>query len=189
MKRSELWRHEIRFVADVAESCNCRDRELGCVVETRVIESALALHLEVGDEAVPVRHGTPARPGVQVDAGEAERRRYQGRGRLAVGPERLAVHEELRVELAGSPAAQHFAHGGRIDRRIDETEQVDEGLNAGGESDDRSDVEIPRSPPILAMPDARREGIVDSRVAERAGYADGLQASAVRVEESADTDD
>ena len=94
------------------------DRELRRVVQARVEERALAVHLQVRDERVPVRDRAPAGPGVQVDAGQAERRRDQRRRRLAVRTERLAVEEQLGVELARPPGVEHLAH-----RRLVDAEQ------------------------------------------------------------------
>jgi hypothetical protein len=56
------------------------DREARGVVEALIDEGALAVHLEHGDQRVPVGDGAPSGPSVEVDAGEAERRRDQ-RGR------------------------------------------------------------------------------------------------------------
>src|SRR5262249_16767174 len=50
----------------VAEMVLGRDRELRGVVETRIEERAVAVHLEVGDEPVPVRDRAPAFPGVEI---------------------------------------------------------------------------------------------------------------------------
>ena len=53
------------------------------VVQPRVEERALAVHLQHRDERVPVRDRAPAGPGVQVDPGQPERRRDQRRRRPA----------------------------------------------------------------------------------------------------------
>ena len=47
------------------------------IVETRIVERSLPVHLEVRDEGVPVRNRTPAGPRVQVDARETKRRRNE----------------------------------------------------------------------------------------------------------------
>src|SRR5262245_23689973 len=56
----ELRRHEIRLAAHVAETVRGRDRKLAGIVETRIVERAFALHLEHGDERIPMRYGAPA---------------------------------------------------------------------------------------------------------------------------------
>ena len=75
----------------------------------------------------------------------------------------LAVENQLRVELARSPAAQHAAHGRRRD-----AEQVDERLQVGRECDDRSDVQVTIRPSVQPVADAGRERIVHSGMTERA---------------------
>ena len=79
VERRKLRRDQVGRVADVAEAVLCGDRELRGIVEPRIVERALALHLEIGDERVPVRDRSPAGPGMQVDAGQVERRRNQRR--------------------------------------------------------------------------------------------------------------
>jgi hypothetical protein len=49
----ELRRDEVRVAADVPEPVRPRDREARRVVEARVEERALPVHLEVPDERVP----------------------------------------------------------------------------------------------------------------------------------------
>ena len=156
-----------------------RDRELAPRRSSRGSKKVpLPVHLEVGDERVPVRDRAPAGPGVEVDAGEAEGRRDQRRGRLAVGPERLAVEEQLGVELAGPPArAAPCVRCASIVGR--QTEQIDEGLQVGRERDDRADVQVAVRPAVEACADARGERVVDGRVAERALDADGRRRSPV----------
>ena len=84
---------------------------------------------------------TPARP----KAGGIE-----GRGRLAVRPERLAVEIELGVELAGPPCLHRLLHLGFRD-----LEQVDEGGQVGRRRDDRADVEVAVGPAVEAVTDPR----------------------------------
>ena len=87
------------------------DGELGAIVEARIVEHALAVHLVVGDVGVPIGDRAPTGLGVQVYAGEPEGGGQKGGGRLAVGPERLAIDIQLGVELARPPAREHLAHG------------------------------------------------------------------------------
>ena len=50
-----------------------------------------------------------------VDAGKTEGGGIEGRGRLAVRPESLAIQVQLSVELAGPPAGENLLHGCLID--------------------------------------------------------------------------
>jgi hypothetical protein len=109
---------------------------------------------------------------VRVDAREPERRRQQRRGRTSVGTECLTVEEELGIELPWAPTAEHSTHGGLIG-----FQQVGYGREIWGERDDGADVEVAIGPAIEPPADARRHGIVDSGVAQRALDADGLQPS------------
>src|SRR5262249_28388909 len=110
LERRKLRRDEIGVGPDMAEAGARRDRELRRVVEARVEEGALPVHLQVRDERVRVGDVAPApRPRVRVHAREAEGGWDQrGAGRPA-GRDRLAVEEQLGVELAGAPAGQHLA--------------------------------------------------------------------------------
>src|SRR5689334_1906959 len=99
----------------IAESVRSGDRELSGIVEPWIEEAALSVHLEVRDEGVPVAQGAPcAGPRVLIEAGETVRIRNQRStrnvraGEHAVRDllriERLAVEEQLGVELARPPA-------------------------------------------------------------------------------------
>src|SRR5437763_16382719 len=96
----------------MAELCARGDGELGGIVEARIEEGALSVHLCIGYVRVPIADRAPgAGPRMVVDARESIRGRIKrGRG-LAVGAERLAVDRELGVILARAPALQHLAHG------------------------------------------------------------------------------
>src|SRR6185503_16438341 len=61
-----LRRGAVRVVADIVKVVGRGDRELLRVPEAVVDEHALSLHLDVGDEAVPVGDRPPARVGVEV---------------------------------------------------------------------------------------------------------------------------
>ena len=116
MERRQLRRDQI---ARRCARCRSRSRaaigELCRVVEARIVERALPVHLEVGHERVPVRDGAPAGPRVQVDAGQTERGRNQRRGGLPVGSKRLAVEQQLGVEFSRAPSCEHRAHGRFVD--------------------------------------------------------------------------
>src|ERR1035437_3953701 len=88
-----------------------RDWKLGGIVEAGIEEGPTAMHLEVGDESVPVRDRTPRTgPGVKVDTGQSERRRDQhGRG-CSIGAESFAIEEKFGVEFARPPSIQYFAN-------------------------------------------------------------------------------
>src|SRR5205823_10089009 len=94
VKSSELRRDQVGVVTHVSEAGLRRDRELRRVVQPRIEEGSLAMHLEVRDEGVPVRHRAPSGPGVQVDTGQAEGGWDERRGVLAVGAQRLSVQED-----------------------------------------------------------------------------------------------
>src|SRR5689334_6568013 len=55
MKRRKFCRDQIRIAAHVAETRACSDRKLHRIVESRIAERSLPVHLEVRDERVPVR--------------------------------------------------------------------------------------------------------------------------------------
>ena len=118
-----------------------------------------------------------ARPRMLIDPRQAERRRDQRGGGLAVGTERLAIEGELGVELARPPACEHLAN-----RRLVDAQQVDVGLQGRGERHDGADVQIAVGPAVEPTADAGREGVVDVRMAERALDADGRD-PALRIEE------
>ncbi len=169
-------------VANVPEAGARCDRELHRVVEPRVEERAAAVHLEIGDEGVPVRDTAPARPGVQIDACQAERGRDERRGGAAVGLKGLAVERQLGVELPRAPAVEDRAHGGLVD-----AQEIDERLHAGSQRDDRADVQVAVRPAVEASTDARRQLVVDRGMAQRALDAD--RAELALVEETGDADD
>ena len=78
---------------DVAEAGPSRNRELRLVVQSRIVKDAGPMHLEVGDEGVPVGHAAPTGVGVHIDAREAKCRRDQRGCCFAVGPEGLAIEK------------------------------------------------------------------------------------------------
>src|SRR5207247_1668768 len=63
----------VRIDHDVTETVLCRDGKARCVVEPRVEEVTDAVHLQNGDERVPIRNGSPSGVRMEVDAGESER--------------------------------------------------------------------------------------------------------------------
>ena len=122
-----------------------------------------------------MRDRAPAGPGVQVDTGQSEGRWNQGRGGLPIGPERLAVQEQLRVELPRSPAPQDRLDGGYVHGRPSEAEQVCDRLQIGRQRRDQPDVKIAVGPSVEPMADARSKRVVHGGVAERTLNADRLQ--------------
>ena len=155
-----------------------RDRKLLSIVQPWVNEIAPAMHLEVGHERIPVRHTTPgARPRMLIDPRQAECRRDQRGGGLAIGTERLTVECELGVELARPPAGEHLANG-----RLVDPQKVYVGLQCRGQGHNGPDVQIAVGPAIEPTADAGRQGVVDMGMAERALDAEGREAS-LRIEE------
>src|SRR5262245_27686251 len=130
----------------ISETVGGRDRKLDGVIQTGIPESPDAVHFEVADERVAVRHGAPSSPGKQVDAAQSERRRYQRRSghvrprdnavRDLRWIERFAVQNELRVEFSGAPPVEN-----RSDGCLRDTQQVCEWLEVGGECDDGANVQ------------------------------------------------
>ena len=66
VQSTEPWGDEVRIVPDVAVPVPGADGEASGVVEPWVEEGSLPVHLEIGDEGVPVRDRIPAGPGVLI---------------------------------------------------------------------------------------------------------------------------
>ena len=93
---------------------------------------------------------------MQVYAGEPEGGGQKCRGRLSVGPERLAIDVELGVKLARPPAREHLAY-----RRLVHAQKLHERRQVGRERHDGADVQVAIRPAVKALPDSRRERVVD----------------------------
>src|SRR6187455_3713153 len=154
------------------------NRELRVVVEARVEEGSLAVHDVNGYIRVPVRHAAPAGRGVQIDAGEAERRRDQDGSRLAIGTKCLAVHQQQSIGAARTPGVQNRSHRGDIG-----AEEIGDRLEPWCERNDGADIEIAIGPAIKPMTDAGSKRIVHGGMAQRALDADGLDL-ALLIEEA-----
>src|SRR6185369_16867384 len=150
VKRRQLRRDQIRIAAHVAKTCTRRDRKLGCIIETRIVEGSLSVHLEVRNERVPVRNRTPARPRMKIDAGESERGRDQGRRRLAIRTKSFAVEKQFSVKLSRSPTLQDCSH-----RRFIDAQQSRNRLKIRTQRHDRADVQIAGGPAVETPSDAR----------------------------------
>jgi hypothetical protein len=112
---------------------------------------------------------------MQIDSREAEGGRDE-RSRLpTVGAEGFSVLVQLGVEASRPPAGEHGLDRGNVD-----LEEIGDRLQVRRQSDDRADVEIAIRPPVEAMTDPRREGVIHGGMTEGALQADGLEAS-VRV--------
>src|SRR5689334_8730199 len=92
MKSRELGSDLVIGIGNVPKTILGSHGEFRGIVQSRIKEVALAMHLKVGDERIPVRHGTPASIGMQVYSGETKGRRNERCGSFAVGTERFAVH-------------------------------------------------------------------------------------------------
>ena len=134
----------------MAEIVHRRDRELVLLIQARVKEGArLAVHLEVADEGIPVRHRAPAGEGVHVDTGQAIRWRDQRRRGLARRRvDHLAIHEHFGVEPARAPGANRPANRAGGDRRWlarlrpCRVQQVCDRLQVRRQADDQTDVQV-----------------------------------------------
>ena len=183
MQLTKLRRHEVGLAAHVAEAVRSRDRKLARVIEPRIVERAFPLHLEHGDECIPMGDRAPAGVGMEVHAREAERRRDQRRGAAPVRLERLAIEQQLRVELAGPPTLEHVAHGRFVD-----AEQLRERRDARRERHDGADVQVAVRPAVAPSADAGRERVVDGAVAKSARDTDGVEVAGA-IHETAHADD
>src|SRR6185437_5798349 len=75
VQSGELRTDEVGLVGDVSEAGAGGNGEFRGIIEAGIKKSAAAVHFEIGDESVPVGHGAPAGPRVEVDADETKRRR------------------------------------------------------------------------------------------------------------------
>src|SRR5688500_18426661 len=122
------------YVTKTRTGCNGK---LPWVIQTRVEECPLAVHLQVGDKGVPMGHRTPAGIGMQIHACQAEGRRDERRRGFTVRAESLAVEQQFGVEFPRSPGADHLANG-----RLVDPEQRSYGTEIGCKIEDRADVKI-----------------------------------------------
>src|SRR5262249_32946531 len=159
----ELRGHEVRFAPAISGSGLRRDRILLFVVQSGVKERPRSMHLGNGHPSVPVRDRSKSSPRMEVDAGEAEGGWNEGACLLPIGPERLAVLVELRVESARAPGAERLLHGGDVNSK-----KIGEWREVRSKRDDDADIQVPVRPAVQAFSDARSERVVDRGVAERA---------------------
>ena len=196
--RGDMWQ--------IAEPVCRGDRELRCIIQARIPEPARSVQFEVRDERVPVRHGSPAGPGVQIDAAEAKSRRDQCGARhirsrnLTVCDllriEGLAVEEQFGIEFSRTPAGDHRPH-----RVLADGQEARNRTEIGGERDDSSDIQIAIGSAVEPVSDTTRAGVridcagtecgtrvVDGRVTDRALQPDRLESSG-RIEAAGNPDD
>src|SRR5205823_12488064 len=107
LQRGQLRCDEVMFRADVCQSGARGDRELQRIVQTWIVERALSVHFEVGDERVPMRYAAPSRRRVQVNARDAECGRDHDRARLPIRTKRLAVDEHGGIVASRTPLSEH----------------------------------------------------------------------------------
>ena len=175
------------------------------IVQPWIEETSFAVHLEIGYKCIPVRDGAPAKPSVQVDPSQSEcgwnqrrtgnvRSRNHAIGHL-LGIERLPVHEQLGVKFTGTPAVQNLS-----DSRLVRLQKVRDHAEVGGESHDRTHVQVPVRPAVQTTSDTTcpwirrnlsgaqfRPGVIYSRVAKCALDSYRFQRSR-RIEGSGETD-
>src|SRR5205823_13561055 len=67
VKRRKLSGNQVRIILNMAEVVRGRDRELRRIVEPRIEECSLAVHLQSSDEGIPITHCSPGTgPGVEI---------------------------------------------------------------------------------------------------------------------------
>src|SRR3954451_2133787 len=103
MKRRKCRRDEIFIRTYMAELFTSCDRETSRVIEARIVERTFAMHLEIRDECIPIRDGSPSCPGVQIHSCEPESGGNQCGGSFSVRAKPLAVEEKLCIEFARPP--------------------------------------------------------------------------------------
>src|SRR5690606_28443264 len=108
---SQLWGYQIIFAADIAQTRRCRNRELFWVIESRVVECPLTVHLKVCHKSVPVCDRSPACPGVQVHAQHPKCRGDERCPRFSIRAHRLSIEDEFSIKLAWPPTVQNGSHG------------------------------------------------------------------------------
>src|SRR5450759_1615552 len=111
----------MRQISKVMRSGNWKLRS---IVQAGIEEPAFPVHLKVGNEGVPVRHGTPAGPGMQVHSPEPKSWGNQRRARNVrssdnticdlLGVECLSVQDQLGIEFSWPPTVQHLSNCGLI---------------------------------------------------------------------------
>ncbi len=168
---------QIYVTADIVKTILRCNWKTGGVRQSRVKESAFAMHLEVCDKSIPVGHRTPACPGMQIDSCQAKRRRNQRRGRFGA-VKGLSIHKEFSIEFSRPPAYEHRADSGFI-----HIQQLGYAAEVGRKIDDRSNIQVPVGPAILAMTDSGSQRIVNGGMAECALDAHRFQIAGM-VEES-----
>ena len=77
------------------------------IVQAGIKETSFSVHLDIGDECIPVRHAAPPGPGVEVHARHAERGRDERCSRTSrIGIERLTIDEQFGIKFSGPPASE-----------------------------------------------------------------------------------
>src|SRR5215475_13854520 len=104
MKCRQFWSNQVRVNANIGKAGPGGYWELSRVIQSRIEKSAFAVHLQVGDKSIPMRHRTPARPGVQIYARQTEGRRNQSGCRLSITLKAFSIEKHFRVELSRAPA-------------------------------------------------------------------------------------
>src|SRR5262249_51350485 len=129
VQRRELARDLViigrEVLVEVVEAVRGGDREPARILQTGIEEPTLAMHFQCRDERVPVSDRSPSSgPGVLVEAGQAERVRYQCRSgntgacNDAVGDlprvESFSIEKDFRVKFSRTPTLQYRLKGRAI---------------------------------------------------------------------------
>lgn len=136
---------------------------MGGVVQPRIPEPALPVHFQVCDECIPVRHGSPAAPGMEVYPRKAKSGRNQtGAGNIRSrhssvicwGLKALPSRSNSASNFPGPRGAQNFSDGGLIG-----AQKVRDYAEIGSERHNGAHVEIPVRPPVQSVADAASAGV------------------------------
>ena len=100
---------------------------------------------------------------MEIDAGQAERRRDECRRSFPVRAQTFTVEEKFRVELSRASGSNHLPYG-----RFVHPEQHCHSAQIGREVDYRSHVQVAVRPSIQSMTDSRGERVVNGSMTKSA---------------------
>src|SRR6478672_6699045 len=166
MKGRKLGRDLVIGIGDVTKTVLGSNGKFRSVVQSRIKEVAFAMHLQIGDERVPIRYRTPPGIGVKVYSGKTKGRRNERCGGFAVRTESFSVHKQLSIKLARPPASKNGLDGCNI-----HAQDIGNRLQIGSKAHDCANVQVAVGPAVQPMSNAGSKCVVHRGVAERALYA------------------